>query len=234
MKLDLIVVIPVYNEEEIIRFVIEDWVKCLDELKINYRIKLYNDGSSDNTERVIKEVLPSCPNIDLINKENSGHGPTILRAYKDNLELADWIFQVDSDNEMSPSYFKFLWEAREKYDFLIGHRYNREFSFARLILTTLSRITIFSLFGRNIVDVNSPYRLFRARFFDKAINLIPNTTFAPNIILSGVASREGARTKSILVPYNFRTTGTVSLKQLKLLKIGLKCFKQTLQYRLGV
>lgn len=227
---DLVVVIPVYNEEEIIKFVIRDWVKVLDGLDINYRIFVYDDGSSDDTEKEILSVVSGLDNVDLVSKSNSGHGPTILRGYKDNLENATWIFQVDSDNEMSPKYFPYLWEVRERYDFLIGYRHNRDFSFMRLMLTLLSRVVVFTLFGSKVKDVNSPYRLFRSSFFSRDIKSIDDATFAPNVILSGIASLRNARIKSIDVPYHFRTTGTVSLKEFKLLKIGAKCFSQTLKF----
>ena len=62
-------------------------------------------------------------NKDLIvhDKLNSGHGPTILQAYRENSD-ADWIFQTDSDDEIGPEQFEDLWRSRDNYDFLIGRR----------------------------------------------------------------------------------------------------------------
>ena len=50
-KLELIVVIPVFNEEQIIKNVIKKWLK---ELKnINFKMIIINDGSTDNTKEII-------------------------------------------------------------------------------------------------------------------------------------------------------------------------------------
>ena len=54
-KIELSVVIPVYNEEDIISMVIDNWIEKLNQLNINYEIHLYNDGSTDNSlERVLE------------------------------------------------------------------------------------------------------------------------------------------------------------------------------------
>ena len=47
--IELAVVIPVYNEREIIAEVIKDWNNVLEPLSISYSLNLYNDGSKDDT-----------------------------------------------------------------------------------------------------------------------------------------------------------------------------------------
>ena len=60
---DLTVVMPVYNEEEIISVVIEDWIENLKKLKIDFIIKTYNDGSKDNTLNVLQELENQYPEL---------------------------------------------------------------------------------------------------------------------------------------------------------------------------
>ena len=126
----LAVVIPVYNEEGSIEVVIADWAKVLDQLQIDYRLCAYNDGSKDNTHKILDGLLDKFPKLHAIHKVNSGHGPTILKGYKENLDC-EWLFQVDSDNEMKAEHFPKLWEQRDNYDFLIGKRINRQSPFSR-------------------------------------------------------------------------------------------------------
>ena len=64
-KLDLILVIPVFNEEKIIKEVIKNWLKALK--KINFKIIIVNDGSRDNSKKVIKSILSN--KIKLLNKK---------------------------------------------------------------------------------------------------------------------------------------------------------------------
>ena len=59
----------------------------------------------------------------------------VIKVYVDN---AKWIFQVDADNEMSPKYFDLIWDNRDKYDFLIGIRDNRQQPFSRKLVSLIS------------------------------------------------------------------------------------------------
>ena len=229
-KLDLAVVIPVYNEEEIISTVLSEWHHKLDELEIDFEIHVYNDGSKDNSMQVISEISKRLKRVIVHDKENSGHGPTILRAYRENSN-AEWIFQVDSDNEMSADEFSKVWNNREYADFVIGHRYGRISSTSRKIISWFSRLIVGLFYGNRIYDVNSPYRLMKCTIFKDFWELIPENTFAPNIIISGIASFANCRTVEVSISHNNRVTGTVSIQKLKLLKIALKSLYQIIIFR---
>jgi len=226
---ELIVVMPVYNESEIIGEVIKDWSKVLGSLSLSYAIKVYNDGSRDNTSTKLHEIKTSHKHIHVIDKNNTGHGPTILRGYLESLE-SQWLFQVDSDNEISPEHFIEFWYSRDDYDLLIGDRQNRDAGFLRGFVTFLSRQTVHVFYGKGIKDVNAPYRLMRTEKFKEIIQSIPNNTFAPNIIISGMAIKEKLAIKNIKVLNRNRLTGKGSISKLKLLKVSLKSFYQTIQH----
>ncbi|OFZ23077.1 MAG: hypothetical protein A2202_08130 [Bdellovibrionales bacterium RIFOXYA1_FULL_36_14] len=229
-KLDLKIVMPVYNEELNIEKVIVDWITELRKLKISFQLFAYNDGSKDATREKLEQLKLKHSELIAIHKENSGHGPTLLTGYQDRTPT-EWIFQVDSDDEMSPEYFHLLWNERKNYDFLIGYRTNRHSPLPRKIISFISRFTVTLLYGGSVYDVNSPYRLFKAEFFDKLITKIPSDTFAPNVILSGLASHYHARCKSFDIPHSDRKLGEVSIKKWKLLKAAMKSFYQTILYR---
>lgn len=226
----LAVIIPVYNEEGSISVVIADWAKVLDQLGIDYRLCTYNDGSKDQTQKILDELKNKFPRLYVVHKPNSGHGPTILKGYKENLDC-EWLFQVDSDNEMKAEHFPKLWEQKENYDFLIGRRINRQSPLPRRIISYISYLSVRLLYGKGIQDVNAPYRLMRVSLFKDLMSQIPDDTFAPNVIVSGLACMKRARIFTHPVPFEFRTTGTVSIKKWKLLKAAMKSFWQTIQFR---
>ncbi len=116
---ELAVVIPVYNEEEIIAAVVNSWKEELNKLGVHFIIHVYNDGSKDDTLLSL-EKFKDDPFIRIHDKKNSGHGSTILLGYKENCIVADWVFQVDSDNEISAGDFYKLWQKRGDFDVLIG------------------------------------------------------------------------------------------------------------------
>ena len=228
-SIDLTVVIPVYNEEEIVQDVINSWLTTLRSLEINFVIKAYNDGSKDSTLLKLKELSNNNFELKIFDKPNSGHGPTILRGYRDS--YSKWIFQVDSDNEMDAIHFKELWEIRNDYDLIVGKRVQRVSSISRHIITLVARLTNKILYGSGIVDVNSPYRLYRREKFIDAFQKIPIDTFAPNVILSGYAVKKTFKIAEIPAPCKSRKTGEVSIKKLKLLKVALLSLKQTISFR---
>ncbi len=221
---------PVYNEEGIIAHVIDKWTKKLLELNIDFQILAYNDGSKDNTLEILTEIEKQNKYLKTINKPNSGHGPTILRGYSESID-AEWIFQIDSDDEIDVIYFEKLWANRNQFDFLIGNRINRQTPNIRKFISWFSRLTVFLLYSRNIMDVNCPYRLMRTEKFKEIFNLIPNDTLAPNIIITGVACKKKFNIYQTDVSFKIRQTGEVSIKKWKLLKFSIKSFWQTIKFR---
>lgn len=229
-KAELNVIIPVYNEEGAINTVLDKWSKELERLGINFNIHAYNDGSKDNTLNILNEYASKNNKIIVHDKPNSGHGSTILLGYQENSD-SEWVFQIDSDDEMGPESFEKLWAKRNDYDFLIGSRTERNNPLSRKLITLLSRLTVWIMYGTGVKDVNSPYRLMKSDLFRKYYNLIPANTFAPNVIISGICGMKKFKVYETPVTYTFRTTGEVSIKKFKLLKSALKSFLQTIFFR---
>ncbi len=229
-KLDLAVVIPVYNEEEIISTVLSEWYQKLKELEINFEIHVYNDGSKDNTLKNITETSELLERIIVHDKENSGHGPTILMGYRENSH-AEWVFQVDSDNEMSPDEFSRVWDNREYADFIFGHRYGRKSPVTRKIVSFISRLIVGFLYSSRGYDVNAPYRLMKSSVFEDFWKMIPDDTFAPNIVITGIAGYVNCKIIEIPITHCNRVTGEVSIQKFKLLKMVIKSLYQTVKCR---
>ena len=230
---ELAVIIPVYNEEEIIQEVLDDLSSEFERLGIAYKITVYNDGSRDRTAEILAEYSFNKDNIVVRNKENSGHGPTILLGYRENND-SEWIFQIDSDDEIGPESFEPLWKKRERYDLLLGRRTNRTSGTSRALLSLFARSLVWMLFGSKVHDVNSPFRLMRGERFKELFSMIPEDAFAPNVIITGAASKKGLRILELPVQYRTRKTGKSSLKKMNLLRAALKSLIQTTKFRLTI
>ena len=228
-RLELAVILPVYNEEEIIGKIIDDWARELERLEISFEIHAYNDGSKDNTLQILSEHAAKNKKIIVHHKPNTGHGPTILLGYRENSDLK-WIFQTDSDNEISAQFFEEFWKRREGFDFLIGRRVRREGPLSRTLISFAARMLVRIFFGPGVHDVNCPYRLMKSGVFKSALNKMEINTFAPNVIISGVACKNNYRTLEIPVSYSQRTTGKVSIRRWKLLKAASKGLWQTIMF----
>ena len=230
MAIELCMVMPVYNEVACVAGVVGAWREMLERLGVEFRMLVLNDGSTDGTETALRPFEDD-GRIDLISKQNSGHGPTILEGYHRAVELADWVFQCDSDDEMKPGHFPALWAKRDEYDALFGVRVGRRQSPTRGLISAVSRLTVRMLFGSGVCDVNTPYRLMRAALLREIIVQIPPDTFAPNVIISGAFARAGKRILNTPVPHEGRRTGAVSVVKWRLWRAVIKAFWQTLLCR---
>lgn len=219
---NLAVVMPVYNEQEIVKSVIEKWCLELDKLNIDYKLFAYNDGSKDNSGQILEEIANNNPKVICINKKNAGHGPTVLKGFNDNAADFTWILQIDSDNEMEPAYFNRLWEKRDDYDFLIGIRENRAQPLSRKILSLASRVCVRMFYGKGPWDVNSPYRLMRSATFIDYFKQIPPNVFSPNLMVSGIVSKKKIRFYETPIPCQGRLTGEASIRKMTILKAAVK------------
>jgi hypothetical protein len=138
------------------------------------------------------------------------------------------VFQIDSDGEMGPESFAELWNARERFDLVLGCRKNRQSPLARRIISRGSRIVVRVLFGSGLWDVNTPYRLIRHSALAAMLPSMPPHAFAPNVIMAGLAVRDGLRIHQLWVPHQPRRFGTGSIMGLKQWKIAARCTAETL------
>ena len=226
--MDLCVVIPVYNEAACIAGVVEEWIATLGRVVGSYQILVLDDGSTDDTPAALS-AFAGHTSVRVIRKTNEGHGPTLLKGYGEAVQVADWVFQVDGDNEMPPEAFPELWQARNDYDFVFGVRTGRRQPPGRLIITLCSRVIVRVLCGRGVTDVNVPYRLMRGESLRCSLPGIPNDTFAPNVAIAGLAIREKHRLLNLPVPHRERETGQPSLIKWSLVRCALLSLVQTVR-----
>jgi dolichol-phosphate mannosyltransferase len=224
---ELTVVVPVYNEEGAIAGVLAEWAVALERLEIDYRLAVYDDGSRDGTPRILGDLAERDRRLLVVRHANRGHGPTILRGYRE--ARSPWILQIDSDGEMAASHFGTLWSPRESYDFLVGARQDRVSVPLRRLVSAGSRASVHALLGRGVRDVNSPYRLMRRERLQPLLDLLPEDPFAPNVLLSGLAARAGLRLFETPVPHEGRRTGTGSLNLRRLWAGIARSFVDTLK-----
>lgn len=225
---ELVVVMPVYNEQDSLGPCVESWLDELDRLGIDHELLVLNDGSTDDTATVLAD-LGGHPRVTAVSKANEGHGPTILRGYRDAVGRAEWVFQVDSDDEIPASAFATVWAARTGHDAVFGIRTERVQSIDRRIISIVAAATTRLLFGARVRDANVPFRLMRAEALGRALAAIPDDTFAPNVAIAGALGRDRTRFAQVEVPHHHRRAGEVSIAGLKATKAAARSFAQTLR-----
>lgn len=223
MKKDcLYIVIPAYNESENIRQVIDDWYPVIKEYgNTASRLMIIDDGSKDDTYKILEECAKSKKQLLPIKKKNSGHGATVLYGYKQALKnRPDFIFQTDSDGQTLPSEFEQFWKLRNEYDMVIGHRRGRKDGFSRIIVTKTLRFVVWLKFHVHVVDANTPFRLMSSKSLSENIRYIPKGFNLSNVILSVLYAKRGQRVKYIPITFRPRQGGVNSINLKKIFGIG--------------
>ncbi|MBN8822481.1 MULTISPECIES: glycosyltransferase family 2 protein [unclassified Spirosoma] len=235
MSLLLSIVMPAYNEEEVIETVVKLWTDLLTEQfpTENTRLIVINDGSRDKTGAILDQIKSRYPKLMVVHQPNGGHGNAVVNGYRQAVALdSEYVFQTDSDDQFVPEDFAKLWAKRHESPFILGYREERFDAPARLFITKILRWSIAFIYGTYIKDSNIPFRLIRGSFLRKLLAQLPNPTpFAPNIFLAVMAKKAGYNTFDIPITHKERLTGTVSILKWKLLKVCIQSFKELAQFR---
>lgn len=107
------IVIPVYNSEGTIKRSVESVIKSLEKVTTDYEILCIDDGSTDNSLKILKELSSKNPKIRVSHQDNSG----AATARNKGLELSkgDYIAFNDSDDEWIEDHFEILLNILKKH-----------------------------------------------------------------------------------------------------------------------
>jgi dolichyl-phosphate beta-glucosyltransferase len=118
----LSIIIPAYNEAERLPKTLIDIDKRLARVDYSYEILVVNDGSSDNTAAMVKNMAKMVKNLKLIDiKDNGGKGATVRQGML--LSSGKIRLFTDADNSTSIDQFeKMMPLFKEGHQVVIGSR----------------------------------------------------------------------------------------------------------------
>lgn len=145
------IIFPVYNEEENIQNLYKRTAKVMDRLENDYEIIFVNDGSFDNTAKLLFELHQKYPHVKIINfSRNFGHQTAVAAGL--NYSKGDYTAVLDADLQDPPEILpKFFAKITEGYDVVYAVRKNRKESF--LIKLTYS---FFYRMLKLVANINIP------------------------------------------------------------------------------
>ena len=221
----IIVVMPAYNEQDNIEKVVRSWYSIIEKYDKGgqSRLIVVNDGSTDKTSEKGKILMKELPLFTMIDKPNSGHGPTVIFAYKYAIQAgADYIFQTDSDGQTNPDEFEMFWRLRNQYDGVFGKRVAREDGRDRAFVEKVVCVLLKIYFGVNISDANAPFRLMKAEVLKKYLDRLPLNYNLPNIMLTTYFSYYKEKMTYRIISFKARQGGINTINIRKIITIGVK------------
>lgn len=175
--MNVVIVIPTYNEEGNIERLIEILEKDVFPLVKNHKMSILvaDDSSPDKTEEIVRSYMQKYDNIALSIGKKEGLGAAYLRGMNFAVEKmsADIMFEMDADLFHDP--FKipvFLEKIDQGFDFVVGTRYSqggsipKDWGLHRKIMSVYGNMFIRLLFGRKeIHDWTGGYRAIKREVF---------------------------------------------------------------------
>jgi len=206
--MNISIIIPAYNEEKRIGKTLEEYSKFFDKLVksngIDYQILVVINGTTDNTEQVVKNYKKKYKRINYLNLPQGGKGFAITEGFKEALKgKGDLIGFVDADMATSPEeYWKLIANIRD-YDGAIADRYIRgakitpKFSFRRVIVSRIFNFIVRVLFLVPYKDTQCGAKIFRREIIEKVLNETTITQWAYDIDLLYICKRNNFKILSV-------------------------------------
>ena len=130
-KLDISVVVPIFNEEESLPQLVQQIVDVMRKTGESFELVLVNDGSTDGSADVLKNLSNDFQElVGVLLRKN--YGQTAAMAAGFDISQGDVIVTLDGDLQNDPADIPFLVERlREGYDLVSGWRFQRQDSAIR-------------------------------------------------------------------------------------------------------
>lgn len=158
---------PCYNDGGTIASMVALMDLTLHKLTDDYEITVIDDGSSDHSREILKELESKYDRIKVIlHEKNRGYGGALKTGfYSATKEL---IFYTDGDFQYDVSEVtKLLPEMTEDVDVVNGFKIHRSDPFHRKIIGRTYHWIMKLMFGFKIRDVDCDFRLIRRSVFDR-------------------------------------------------------------------
>lgn len=229
-------VMPAYNEQDNIQTLVCQWMPVVDYVNqhpgCDARLVIADDGSKDQTYRILEQLQAENPLLTVLHKENSGHGSTLLYLYNFAIEQgATYVFQTDSDGQTDPSEFYLFFEQRHTFDIQIGTRTHREDGWGRIVVSKVLLFILFLIFQVRLKDANAPYRLMRVDQLKKILEVIPASFFLCNVLISVIAAKWQMSMAYHPITFRPRQGGVNSINYRRIFCIGGKALMDFWQLR---
>lgn len=215
---ELLIVMPVYNEEKNIHNVIVEWFLEIEKHTQDFIFLIIDDGSTDFTlDMICESTLDIDDRFKILVRANKGHGTSCFEGYQmAYMNEIPFVFQIDSDGQCDPSYFGQFWQNRLDYDYISGNRVIRDDGLSRVFISKVLMLYLLIFKKTYCKDANVPYRLMKTDYLNRYISLIYEKVDLANIALSlFIFQNKNLKKKNINIRFKNRSSGKAVISSFK-------------------
>ena len=140
-------------------------------LTADYEIIVVNDGSSDATAEVLRELTAVYPELRVVtHATNQGYGAALRSGFR--AATRPVIFYTDGDAQYDPRELPVLWRHLAEHPgvaLVNGYKISRADPLHRIVIGRVYHHVVRLLFGLRLRDVDCDFRLIRREVFERVI-----------------------------------------------------------------
>src|SRR3990167_238317 len=166
-KLSISVFFPCYNDAGTIASMVELATLTLKKLAGDFEVIVVDDGSSDASREILKELASKNKYLKLVfHEKNRGYGGALISGFKN--ATYDYVFYTDGDFQYDVSEIELLVKKLSpNVDVVQGYKIKRHDPWYRILIGDLYNFAVKLAFAIRIRDVDCDFRLIRRNVFDK-------------------------------------------------------------------
>ncbi|MBK8977552.1 MAG: glycosyltransferase family 2 protein [Planctomycetes bacterium] len=202
-KIDVSVVIPLYNEVQNVRSLHSALSHALRAVGRSYELLLVDDGSTDGTRQVLRDLAAADPHLRVILfRRNCGQTPAMAAGF--DHARGGIVVTMDGDLQNDPADIpRVVAELERGYDIVCGWRRHRKDAFAtRLLPSMLANLLIRWTTGVPIHDTGCSLKAYRA-WVVRSLTLYSDM----HRFIAALGAGLGARVSEIAVRHHPRRYG---------------------------
>ena len=224
MNSRLFIVIPCYNEEEVLPITSKMFLEELEDLihkgKIsdNSRILFVNDGSKDKTWEIIENLAAENPHfIGMSQSRNRGHQNAVLAGLMESKDMCDITISIDCDGQDDIKAMEAMVDAyHDGSEVVYGVRSKRDTDTFFKRFTAESFYKLLNKMGVEVVYNHADYRLISARVLKEFANFKE-----VNLFLRGMIPLVGFKSTSVYYERHERIAGESHYPLSKMLGLAI-------------
>lgn len=203
-KIKISIILLVHNEEQSIKKEIQDISRIIIKKFKNVEFIITQDGSIDNSDKIIKSFQKKYKIKYYSFKERLGVHNSLLFSLKK--ARGDHIFFMDSGKKFLIKEFFKIYKFKDKFDIVSGLRVNRQDQIYRILLTYFFNLFLRIFTNSKFRDLDSGFKLFKRKTIRKSLSMkkINSYFFMSEICLKSIYM--GHKVKEVKVNYFQRET----------------------------
>ncbi|MEO2046436.1 MAG: glycosyltransferase [Pirellulales bacterium] len=198
-------VLPAYNEQEVIAQAVCEADTALSTLTHDYEILVVDDGSTDATHQILEKLAGQYDQLRVLRQpKNLGYGAALRRGFENATKGLIGFTDADCQFELS-ELERLVFLARD-YDVVCGYRIDRQDPFLRCFYSNVYNTLVRALLGTRVRDCDCALKLFHR----ETLSLLPITTdgFLVNGEMLTQARQQNLSVVEVGVTHRPRAAGT--------------------------